>query len=125
MDNQMIKGGLEVFTAATGAAKAIVGLASSTKSNDVKRQVDDALGKLGEARERYIELQEKYLASVDENRRLKEQLNDRDTVAFHDGAYWRKRGAGEEGPFCPGCGPSRLVRGQVNSVYEGQVEFSC
>jgi hypothetical protein len=57
--------------------------------------VDDALGKLGEARERYIELQERYLAAVDENRRLKEELTERDAVAFHDGAYWRKPGTGE------------------------------
>jgi hypothetical protein len=87
--------------------------------------VDDALGKLGEARERHIELQDRYIAAVDENRQLKEKLAERDTVVFHDGAYWRKRGTGEEGPFCSGCGPGKLVRGQVNSVYEGQVEFSC
>lgn len=126
MDNQAIKGGLEVFTTAIGAVKALVGLAGSPKNNDVGRQVDDVLAKLGEAREKYIEMQGKYLAAVDENRQLKERLVEKDCVVFHDGAYWRKRDSGEEGPFCPACqGYGKLVRGQVNSVYGGQVEFSC
>ena len=46
---------------------------------------------------------------------------------FHDGAYWRNRDGGEEGPFCPACWDHdrKLVRGRVNCVEAGEVQFFC
>jgi hypothetical protein len=76
MDFATIKSGLEAFTSATGAVKALIGISSSTKDVEVvKTQMMDVLAKLGEAQQRYIALQDDYLALVDENRQLKTELD--------------------------------------------------
>ena len=75
MDFATVKSGLEVFTSAIGAVKALIGVSGSTKDIEVvKQKMGDVLTKLGEARERYIALQDDYIAVVEENRQLKIKL---------------------------------------------------
>lgn len=127
MDSETIKGGLEIFTTAIGSVKALIGIAGSVKNSEMKQRASDVLEKLSDAREKYIELQDKYYATTEENRQLRAKLTQKDEVNFHHGACWRKRGGMEEGPFCSACweADSKLIRGQVNSVDGGEVQFFC
>jgi hypothetical protein len=89
--------------------------------------VGEVLAKLGEAQGKFIELQEKYLAAVDENGQLKTKLAQQTEVTFRHGAYWRKHNGTEQGPFCPACWErdAKLVRGQINCVEHGEVQYFC
>jgi hypothetical protein len=77
MDIATIESGLEAFTSAISAAKALLGISGSPKNAEVANQhVSDVLAKLGEAREKYIALQDDYIATVEENRQLKAKLTE-------------------------------------------------
>jgi len=60
-----------------------------------------------------LDLQSEIMELVEENRNLKIQLQNKDTIVFNDSAYWKKLENEElDGPFCPRCWDyeAKLVR---------------
>jgi hypothetical protein len=127
VDSETIKGGLGIFTTAIGGVKTLIDIAGSVKNSEMKQHASEVLEKLTEARVKSSELHDKYIASTEENRQLRAKLGVKDEVRFHDGACWRKHSVIEEGPFCSACweADNKLIRGQVNSVDRGEVQFFC
>jgi hypothetical protein len=104
LDNETIKSGLELLNLATTAIKGVVGLASATTNLEIKRQSDEALEMIFEAKQKYFDLQEDYFELGRQNRELKAELEKTKSYVFHHSVNWRVCPDGtEDGPFCPVC----------------------
>lgn len=60
-----------------------------------------------------LDLQAEVMDLVEENRNLKLQLQNKDSIIFTDSAYWKKIEDNKfDGPFCPRCWDyeSKLIR---------------
>jgi hypothetical protein len=104
LDNETIKSRLELFNLATTAIKGIVGLAKTSSHLELRRQSDEALEKVFDAKQKYFDLQESYFELGRENRKLKTELEKSRSYVFHHSVSWRILADGsEDGPFCPIC----------------------
>jgi hypothetical protein len=111
---------LSNLTAALSALASLVGLAN--KSNTVEFNQ-----KLIELQQRLIAIQGDFATLMDENRRLKEQLDAERNYSFHHSVTWKKLADGSEtGPFCPVCmSEGKEVPSRLRGNYTRGLGFQC
>jgi hypothetical protein len=120
--------GLGALKAATDMARI---LRDRLKSEEVKP--DEVAGRIGEIYDYIVDSKDALVDAKDEVQEMKDRLRVMEErlsireMPFHDGAYWlRKDDGAEEGPFCPSCwSDGRILRAEINSVRDGQVQFYC
>lgn len=115
--------------ALVGAFTGIKTILDISKTLEDQKVVSAINSAVADVNVKLILTQQQIMQVQEENAHLKEEfrlLRDakalEDSVVFHDGAYWRKKGNGtEDGPFCPSCWglDKKLVLPSINCWGEG------
>lgn len=123
---------LTLFGGALTSIKTILDISKTLQDQKTISAINSAVA---DVQVKLINAQQQVLEIQEENRTLKQRLQESETakvletqVAFHDGAYWKKKEDGkEEGPFCPSCWDlnRKLVWPSVAEIYAASVSLFC